>query len=180
MSPPLVPGVYTQTFYQDELLAGNVTVTVKATATATATITASNPIITEDRTKIFQIGDYNGRPVGFLNADKQERMHVSDNRIGAWDTPTFIVGTNSVGDFAMAIFQDINNNREIELDLDNEITAVAKIRIGTTLAFYYGEPTVQANDYVRENFENPNGSGGCGITKVHILLSVRHDHILNI
>ncbi|KAL4867525.1 hypothetical protein BDV12DRAFT_186584 [Aspergillus spectabilis] len=165
-SPPLAAGVYTQAFYQDELLAGTVTVTVKAAATAVATITATNPIITEDRTKIFQIGDYDGRPVGFLNADKQERMHVSDDRMGAWDTPTFIVGTDSAGDyFPMAIFQDINNNREIEFELDSEVTAEAKIRIGTTLAFYYGEPAIQVNSYTCENFENPNGSSGRGITK---------------
>ncbi|BCS19875.1 uncharacterized protein APUU_20307A [Aspergillus puulaauensis] len=164
-SPLLAPGTYTQAFYQDELLAGNTTVTVKAGATATATITATNPIITEDRTKIFQLGDYDGRPVGFLNADKQHHMHVSDERMGAWDTPTFVVGTSSDDEFPMAIFQDINNDREIEFDLESAVNTATHFRIGTTLSFYYGEPTVQVNNYTCEDFPNPNASGGRGITK---------------
>lgn len=168
-SPLLVPGNYTQAFYQDELLAGTTSVIVEAAATVTSTVTATNPIITENRTKIFQLGDYDGRPTGFLNADKQQHMHVSDARMGAWDTPPFVVGTNSVDEFPMAIFMDVNNDREIEFDLENELTAAAKIRVGTTLTFYYGEPTINVNGYACDDFDNPIGSDGRGITKVYNL-----------
>jgi rhamnogalacturonan endolyase len=167
-SPLLSPGSYTQAFYQDELLAGTTTVAVKAGATATASMTATNPIITGERTNIFQIGDYDGRPVGLLNADKQQRMHVSDARMEAWDTSTYIVGTSSVSQFPMAIFMDINNDREIEFALDSDLTTVANFRVGTTLSFYWGKPTVKVNNYTCAAFTNPNGSGGRGITKVDI------------
>ncbi|KAF2186131.1 polysaccharide lyase family 4 protein [Zopfia rhizophila CBS 207.26] len=164
-SPLLAAGTYTQAFYQDELLAGNITVTVKAGATATVSMTATNPIITESRTKIFQIGNYDGRPVGFLNADKQQRMHVSDPRMGAWDTPTFVVGTSTTNQFPMAIFSDVNNNRKIQFTLKSALKKVTKFRVGTTLSFHWGEPTVKVNSHMCSNFVNPNGADGRGITK---------------
>lgn len=165
-SPLLAPGVYTQAFYQDELLAGTATVTVQATATATITMSATNPIITEERTKIFQIGDYDGRPAGLLNADKQQRMHVSDARMGDWETPTYIVGESKVDAFPMAIFQDVNNDRKIQFSLPNALSVASTLRIGTTQSFYWGKPTTSINDYTCPEFSKPNGAGGRGITKV--------------
>jgi rhamnogalacturonan endolyase len=173
-SPLLSPGIYTQAFYQDELLAGNTTVTVKAGATTTATMTATNPIITEDRTKIFQIGDYDGRPLGFLNADKQQRMHVSDARMDSWSTSTYVVGVSSIDQFPMAIFEDINNNQKIQFTLKSTITTLASFRIGTTLSFYWGKPTAKVNDYTCSAFAKPNGSSGRGITKVKILPGIEY------
>jgi rhamnogalacturonan endolyase len=176
-SPMLSPGIYTQALYHYELLAGTTTVTVKVGATATATVSATNPIITEGRSRIFQIGDYDGRATGFLNADKQPRMHVSDERMDDWNTPTYVVGQSSMDEFPMAIFEDINNNRKIQFSLTSAITTAAAIRVGTTQSFYFGKPTIKVNSYDCGTFDDPNASSGRGITKVLPLSPFEVDRI---
>lgn len=69
-SPALVVGTYTQVLYQQELVAATTTVEVTAGATVVMRINVDSEIITADRTTLFQIGDYDGQPTGFLNADK--------------------------------------------------------------------------------------------------------------
>ncbi|ETS84957.1 hypothetical protein PFICI_02982 [Pestalotiopsis fici W106-1] len=101
-SPPLPADTYTQALYQGQLLAATTTVKVKAGATATASITASNPIITQSRTTVFQIGDYDGSPASFVNADIQPQHHPSDKRMN-WTSVPFTVGDNSKT-FPMALF----------------------------------------------------------------------------
>lgn len=60
--------------------------TIKAGESVTADIAATNVIITDtSRTTIFQLGDYDGQPTGFLNAERQLRMHPSDKRISNWN-----------------------------------------------------------------------------------------------
>lgn len=92
-SGPLLPtGTYTMKLYQGELLAASQSVTITA-GRVTSNIAATNAIITGSRTKIFQLGDYDGQPTGFLNADKQLRMHPSDTRMSSW-TPGSITATS--------------------------------------------------------------------------------------
>lgn len=79
-SPPMPAGSYTMKLYQDEFLAATQTVSVSAGSTATANIAANAPALTQSRTTIFKLGDYDGQPTGFLNAASQLRMHPSDNR----------------------------------------------------------------------------------------------------
>lgn len=87
-SGPLLPtGTYTMNLYQGELLAASKSVTIAA-GKVTSNIAATNVIITGSRTKIFQLGDYDGQPVGFLNADKQLRMHPTDTRMSSWSPGT--------------------------------------------------------------------------------------------
>lgn len=91
-SGPLLPtGTYTMKLYQGELLAASQSVTITA-GRVTSNIAATNAIITGSRTKIFQLGDYDGQPTGFLNADKQLRMHPTDTRMSSW-TPGSITAT---------------------------------------------------------------------------------------
>ncbi|KAF3919632.1 hypothetical protein ABW20_dc0104638 [Dactylellina cionopaga] len=79
-SPPMPAGSYTMKLYQDEFLAATGTVSVSAGSTATANIAASNAALTQSRTTIFRMGDYDGQPTGFRNAANQLRMHPSDSR----------------------------------------------------------------------------------------------------
>lgn len=79
-SPPMPAGTYTMKLYQDELLAATSSVTVTAGRTTSQNIAATNAILTQSRTKIFQLGDYDGQPTGFRNAVNQLRMHPSDSR----------------------------------------------------------------------------------------------------
>lgn len=52
---------------------------------------------------IFQLGDFDGTPEGFMNADKIERAHPSDSTMSPWVPSTFVVGDN-INTFPMAIF----------------------------------------------------------------------------
>ncbi|KAH8650697.1 Rhamnogalacturonase B, N-terminal-domain-containing protein [Ilyonectria robusta] len=164
-SPALVPGEYTQALYQAELLAANFTVVVKAGTTVTENIAASNPIITEDRTTIFQIGKYDGLPTGFLNADKQNHMHLSDKRMGDWDTPTFVVGKSKDVDFPMILLKDVNDARVIEFNLDAALNEATTLRIATTMAISGGRPGVTLNDFEGKIPSGPPVTPSRGPTK---------------
>ncbi|KAL2854517.1 galactose mutarotase-like domain-containing protein [Aspergillus pseudoustus] len=165
-SPALVAGTYTMALYQDELLAATTTVSVTAGATTTASLSATNEIITADRTTIFQIGDYDGTPTGFLNAANQLRMHPSDDRMDDWNPTPFIVGESADSDFPMALFVDVNNNFEIQFSLDavpdtDEVT----VRIATTLAFAGGRPQVTLNTAESDTPSAPTKIDSRGVTR---------------
>ncbi|KAL4736124.1 galactose mutarotase-like domain-containing protein [Aspergillus similis] len=165
-SPELVEGSYTLALYQDELLAATTTVSVTAAATASASISATNPIITADRTTIFQIGTYDGTPSGLRNAENQLRMHPSDSRMDDWNPTPFVVDTNSDSDFPMALFKDVNNNFEIQFTLDEvPDTDTITIRIATTLAFASGRPQLTLNDDECDAPEAPTKIDSRGVTR---------------
>ncbi|KAL3438792.1 galactose mutarotase-like domain-containing protein [Aspergillus tetrazonus] len=165
-SPELVEGSYTLALYQDELLAATTTVSVTAAATTSASISATNPIITADRTTIFQIGTYDGTPSGLRNAENQLRMHPSDSRMADWSPTPFIVDTNSDSDFPMALFKDVNNNFEIQFTLDEvPDTDTITIRIATTLAFASGRPQLTLNDDECDAPEAPTKIDSRGVTR---------------
>ncbi|KAF9249188.1 galactose mutarotase-like protein, partial [Marasmius fiardii PR-910] len=65
VSPYMKPGTYTMTLYSVELAIGSQSVSVSAGGTTSANIasTAANPSV------IWQIGDLDGTPRGFLNAE---------------------------------------------------------------------------------------------------------------
>ncbi|KAL4960354.1 galactose mutarotase-like domain-containing protein [Aspergillus stella-maris] len=165
-SPDLAEGSYTLALYQDELLAGTTTVDVTAGATATASVSATNDIITADRTTIFQIGEYDGTPSGLLNADLQLRMHPSDDRMADWNPTPFVVGTNSDSDFPMAIFADVNNNFEIQFSLDEAVDAdTVTVRVATTLAYAGGRPQVTLNESEGDAPDAPTDIDSRGVTR---------------
>lgn len=145
-SPAMPAGTYTMRLYQDEFLAATSTVSVSAGRTTTANIAATNPILTGSRTTVFRIGDYDGQPTGFKNADNQLRMHPSDSRMRSW-TGTYNVGSSSVSDFPMAIFQGVNNGQVINFSLSSAISRTATLRMATTLSFGGGRPRATINGF---------------------------------
>ncbi|KAL5043355.1 hypothetical protein BDW71DRAFT_216323 [Aspergillus fruticulosus] len=165
-SPELVAGSYTLALYQDELLAATTTLSVTAESTATASISATNPIITADRTTIFQIGTYDGTPSGLRNAENQLRMHPSDARMADWNPTPFVVDTNPDSDFPMALFTDVNNNFEIQFTLDEvPDTDTITIRIATTLSYAGGRPQITLNDDECAAPEAPSKIDSRGVTR---------------
>ncbi|KAJ8096003.1 hypothetical protein PM082_015224 [Marasmius tenuissimus] len=70
VSPYMKPGTYTMTLYKAELAVGSQNVSVSAGGTTTSDIASSE----SDPSAIWQIGDFDGTPRGFLNADKIETM----------------------------------------------------------------------------------------------------------
>jgi rhamnogalacturonan endolyase len=162
-SPAMVAGSYTMKLYQDELLAATQTVTVSAGSTVTSNIAANNAIITGSRTTIFKMGDYDGQPTGFLNADKQLRMHPSDARMSSW-TPGTVASTNAAA-WPMAMFKSVNNGQKISFTLSSAVSAVATLRIATTLSFAGGRPQAAVNGYTCSAPAAPTTIDSRGVTR---------------
>ena len=147
-SPAMVQGTYTMKVYQDEFLAATTSgVSVSPGSIKTQNIAATSTVLTKQRTTVFKIGEYDGRPTGFLNADKQLRMHPSDSRMSAWRPVTYTVGSSSVGSFPMALFKSANSPVTINFQISSVINQAVVLRIATTLSFASGRPSVTVNKW---------------------------------
>ncbi|KAG7091923.1 hypothetical protein E1B28_008317 [Marasmius oreades] len=159
VTPYMKPGTYTMTLYKVELAIGSQSATVSAGGTTSANIASSeaNPAV------IWQIGDFDGTPRGFLNADKIETMHPSDSRMASWGGKTFTVG-NNVNTFPMAIFKDIGGVT-IKFTLTSSQLGARTLQIGTTLAFAGGRPVVVVNSWTSAIPAIPSQPDSRGVTR---------------
>ncbi|KAG9017222.1 hypothetical protein FRB90_001332 [Tulasnella sp. 427] len=145
-SPAMKPGTYTMVLYKNELPVASQSVTVTAGGTTTSNIASTNDPTSTTPTWI--IGDFDGKPTSFLNADLQERMHPSDVRMSSWDAVTYTVGSSSTSVFPMAQIKAVNNPATIKFTLTSSQTGAATLRIGSTLAFAGGRPQVTVNSWL--------------------------------
>ncbi|KAJ7150310.1 polysaccharide lyase family 4 protein [Mycena filopes] len=159
VSPFMKPGTYTMTLYSVELAIASQTVTVSAGGTGTSNIasTQSLPAV------IWQIGDLDGTPRGFLNADKIETMHPSDSRMSSWGPITFAVGS-AVNQFPMAIFQAIGPVT-ITFTLTSAQIGARTLDMFTTLAFAGGRPVVSVNSFTGPIPPAPTDLNSRGVTR---------------
>ncbi|GAW11332.1 hypothetical protein ANO14919_006760 [Xylariales sp. No.14919] len=162
-SPPMPAGSYTMKLYQDEFLAATQTVSVSAGSTATANIAATAAALTQSRTTIFKLGDYDGQPTGFLNAANQLRMHPSDSRMSNWSPGT--VSSTSASSWPMAIFVSVNNGQKISFSLSSAVSSTATLRIATTLSFAGGRPQATVNSYTCSAPAAPTKIDSRGVTR---------------
>ncbi|KUI63463.1 Rhamnogalacturonate lyase A [Cytospora mali] len=162
-SPALVAGTYTMTLYQDEFLAATSTVSVSAGATTTQNIAATNSILTFSHTSIFKLGEYDGQPTSFRNADLQLRMHPSDARMSSWTPGT--ISSTATSSFPMAIFKDVNNGQVISFTLSSAVSTTATLRIATTLSFAGGRPQATVNGYTCSAPSAPVSIDSRGVTR---------------
>lgn len=139
-SPAMKPGTYTQVLYQGEFKVKAASVTVSAGKTTTANIAAD----TETNASIWRIGEWDGQPKGFRNADKQLRMHPTDSRMASWGPLTYTVGSSSLDSVPMAIVKD---NNPLTIEFSGTYTAAATLRVGTTLSFAGCRPSVVVNSF---------------------------------
>ncbi|RKU47721.1 hypothetical protein DL546_001338 [Coniochaeta pulveracea] len=163
-SPAMVPGTYTMILYQGELKVASQSVSVTAGSTKSSNIAATSAIVTSSHTTVFKIGEWDGTPTGLLNADKQLRMHPSDSRMSSWGPLTYTVGSSSASSFPMALFKSVNAPVTIKLPLSSAISKAATLRIGTTLAFAGGRPSVTVNSY-SQSFSAPVSIDSRGVTR---------------
>ncbi|OLN94147.1 putative rhamnogalacturonase 2 [Colletotrichum chlorophyti] len=159
-SPLMKPGTYTQVLYQTEFKVAQSTVTVSAGKSTTANIASTFA----SRKTIWKIGEYDGQPTGFRNADKQLRMHPSDSRMSSWGPLTYTVGSSSLTDFPMAIFTDVNNPVTIKFNLASAPGA-ATLRIATTLSFLGGRPQAKVNSWTGPSPAAPTKIDSRGVTR---------------
>ncbi|EUC62259.1 rhamnogalacturonate lyase [Rhizoctonia solani AG-3 Rhs1AP] len=160
-SPPMKPGAYTMVLYRDELEVARKSVAVGAGSTVSSSIASTEATITP----AWRIGEFNGRPTGFRNADLQEHMHPSDVRMNSWGPATYTVGSSSLYDFPMAQVKEVNNPTTIKFTLNSGHTGAATLRIGTTLSFAGGRPQVTVNGWTGPTPSAPTDLNSRGFTR---------------
>ncbi|KAF2692000.1 polysaccharide lyase family 4 protein [Lentithecium fluviatile CBS 122367] len=161
-SPAMKPGTYTQVLYQDELKVASSSVTVSAGKATTANIAAT----TESKTTLWKIGDWDGQPTGFRNAANQLRMHPSDSRMSSWGPLTYTVGSSSLDSVPMALWKGYNGPFTIKFTLTSaQASGAATLRVGTTLSFAGGRPSVVINSYTPATPAAPTKIDSRGVTR---------------
>ncbi|KAL1758883.1 polysaccharide lyase family 4 protein [Schizophyllum commune] len=139
--------------YEFELAIASQSVTISA-----GNVGSSNIASTIDRPDvIWQIGDYDGTPRGFLNADP------SDSRMGNWAVSSFTVGNDASG-FPMAIFKDVGAAK-VTFTLSSGQGGARTLDIATTLAFAGGRPQVTINNWTSDNPAAPSQPDSRGVTR---------------
>ena len=160
-SPAMKPGTYTMKLYQGEFQLASQSVTVTAGGTTTSNIAG----VTQSRTTIWQIGDWDGQPTGFCNAANQLRMHPSDSRMSSWGPLTYTVGSSALTDFPMALFKAVNAPVTIKFTLSSAPSGTTTLRIGTTLSFAGGRPAAVINSYTAATPAAPTKIDSRGVTR---------------
>ncbi|KAK0615721.1 Rhamnogalacturonase B, N-terminal-domain-containing protein [Bombardia bombarda] len=160
-SPLMKPGTYTMVLYQTEFKIATSSVSVSAGKTTTANIAST---YSTTRKSLFKIGEYDGQPTGFRNADKFLRMHPSDSRMGSWAPLTYTVGSSSLSDFPMAVFQSANSPVTIKFNLASAPGA-ATLRIATTLSFAGSRPQATVNGWTGPAPSAPTKIDSRGVTR---------------
>ncbi|KAF8750375.1 Polysaccharide lyase family 4 protein [Rhizoctonia solani] len=142
----------------------------------TYTMTKATPAV------IWQLGEFDGTPRGFLNAELVysdymriyqtsnmsissmiETMHPSDKRMHEWPR-TITIGQQGEGYFPMAIFKAIAP-AVIRFSVDSSQTGARTLQIGITLAFAGGRPQVTINNWTGPTYSPPDQPNSRGVTR---------------
>ncbi|KAL1743014.1 polysaccharide lyase family 4 protein [Schizophyllum fasciatum] len=157
-SPYMKPGTYTMTLYEMELAIASQSVTVSAGGVATSNIAS----VLARPNAIWQIGDHDGTPRGFLNAECFV-CSPSDSRMHDW-VRDYTVSTNNIYYFPMAVFKDVGPTT-IRFSLQSGQGGARTLEIATTLAFAGGRPQVKVNDWNAKAPSAPSQPDSRGVTR---------------
>lgn len=141
-SPMMKPGSYTMKLYKGEFLVATDSVMVTAGQSVTKNIASTEP----STPVVWRIGNFDGQPFELRNGDKIERMHPSDTRMGSWGG-TFTVGQSSAKDFPMALWSKQGGAVTVNFSLTQVQVKAHVLRIGTTLSFKGGRPSVKIGSW---------------------------------
>ncbi|MGW3139554.1 rhamnogalacturonan lyase B N-terminal domain-containing protein [Streptomyces sp. NPDC001139] len=147
--PGVLPGTYTLTVHKSELAVYTGTVTVTAGGTTTLnTIAIPSSNDPGNASAIWRIGEWNGTPSGFKNADLMTYAHPSDVRAASW-TGNVVVGSGTeTSAFPCYLWKDVNSGILVYFRLTAAQAAAAHtLRIGVTTAYANGRPQISVNDW---------------------------------
>ncbi|WP_435882672.1 rhamnogalacturonan lyase B N-terminal domain-containing protein [Streptomyces bobili] len=144
----MLPGTYTLTVFKGELAVH--TRSVKVTAGGA---TALNSIsITGDPSTartLWRLGDWDGTPGEFKNAELMTYAHPSDARAAKWTGNVTLGGGDEAASFPAYMWKEVNDGVQVFFGLTKEQAAAAHtLRVGVTDAFAGGRPRVTVNDWV--------------------------------
>ncbi|WP_460070683.1 rhamnogalacturonan lyase B N-terminal domain-containing protein [Streptomyces sp. YKOK-I1] len=143
-----LPGTYTLTVYKGELAVYSTQVTVSAGGTTTLnTIAIPSSNDPGNASAIWRIGDWNGTPGGFKNADLMTYAHPSDVRAASWTGNVVIGSGTETSAFPCYLWKDVNSGIIVHFRLTAAQAAAAHtLRIGVTTAYANGRPQIAVND----------------------------------
>ncbi|WP_019063806.1 rhamnogalacturonan lyase B N-terminal domain-containing protein [Streptomyces prunicolor] len=144
----VLPGTYTLTVFKGELAVytGSVAVTAGGTTTLNSiAIPSSND--PSNASAIWRIGNWDGSPSGFKNADLMTYAHPSDVRAASW-TGNVVVGSGTeTSAFPCYLWKDVNSGIIVYFKLTAaQLAAAHTLRIGVTTAYANGRLQIVVND----------------------------------
>ncbi len=147
----LLPGTYTMRVYKNEFAVHTTSVTVAAGSTnqlGSLTITG-DPSTAKP---LWRIGNWDGTPNEFLNADKITTMHPSDVRLADWNPGAYVIGSSSPAT-GMPCYQwkDVNGAQVVQFTLTAGQLVASTVRIGITTAYEGARPKISVNAYTSSN-----------------------------
>ncbi|MCT9081590.1 rhamnogalacturonan lyase B N-terminal domain-containing protein [Streptomyces fulvoviolaceus] len=144
----MLPGTYTLTVFKGELAVH--TASVKVTAGSTTSLHSLT--ITGDpstASTLWRLGDWDGTPGGFKNAQLMTYAHPSDARATKWTGNVTIGSGSEAASFPAYVWKDVNDGVLVYFKLTAAQAAAAHtLRVGVTDAFLNGRPRVSINDWV--------------------------------
>uniref|UniRef100_K3WI88 rhamnogalacturonan endolyase n=1 Tax=Globisporangium ultimum (strain ATCC 200006 / CBS 805.95 / DAOM BR144) TaxID=431595 RepID=K3WI88_GLOUD len=144
MSPLMKEGTYTMVVYKKQLVVASASVNVDIGNITVQDIQVSYTPISN---VIWQIGEWDGTPEGFLNADKIHSMHPSDARMAPWEPLMFNADSDEDAQFPLAQFRGVNDPLTIQFNLTEEQTLTSRtLNIGVTFAQGSARPSIRVND----------------------------------
>ncbi|KAF2821217.1 hypothetical protein CC86DRAFT_303672 [Ophiobolus disseminans] len=163
-SPLMKSGSYTMKMYKGEFLVTTDSVIVTAGKTATKNI-ASKEITSA---AIWRVGEFEGQPFELKNGDKITRVHPSDAQMRAWGTPSVhIVGTTKASEFPAALWSKLLGGQvaTVSFQLTSAQVKAHVFRVGTTLSFKGGRPSVKVGSWTGSDPGAPKLIDSRGITR---------------
>ncbi|MFG3517776.1 rhamnogalacturonan lyase B N-terminal domain-containing protein [Streptomyces bobili] len=144
----MLPGTYTLTVFKGELAVH--TRSVKVTAGGATTLNSIS--ITGDPSTartLWRLGDWDGTPGEFKNAELMTYAHPSDARAAKWTGNVTLGGGDEAASFPAYMWKEVNDGVQVFFRLTKEQAAAAHtLRVGVTDAFAGGRPRVTVNDWV--------------------------------
>ncbi|KAF4321452.1 hypothetical protein JM18_003333 [Phytophthora kernoviae] len=146
-SPAMIAGSYNATIYRNQLPVSSEPITIKTGATQgeAQSLTVTHELVAKP---VWRIGEWDGTPDGFLNADKIHTMHPSDSRMEAWTPLNFTVGTDKDSVFPMVMFRAVNDPITINFALTAEQAGADRtLKVGIPLSQNNGRCSVTVNAF---------------------------------
>ncbi|MFE2418058.1 rhamnogalacturonan lyase B N-terminal domain-containing protein [Streptomyces hokutonensis] len=144
----MLPGTYTLTVFKGELAVhtGSVTVTAGGT-TSLHTLTITGDPSTA--ATVWRLGNWDGTPGEFKNAELMTYAHPSDARAAKWTGNVTIGSGSEAASFPAYIWKDVNDGVLVYFKLTAAQAAAAHtLRVGVTTAYINARPQVTVNDWV--------------------------------
>ncbi|MET7485795.1 rhamnogalacturonan lyase B N-terminal domain-containing protein [Streptomyces sp. NPDC005538] len=144
----MLPGTYTLTVFKGELAVytGSVTVTAGGTTSLHTLSITGDP---STASTVWRLGDWDGTPGEFKNAELMTYAHPSDARAAKWTGNVTIGSGTEAASFPAYMWKDVNDGVLIYFKLTAAQAAVAHtLRVGVTTAYINARPQVTVNDWV--------------------------------